>query len=174
MITNKLNGSRYVGQTVRTLSERWARHCDAHSDCHYLRSAIEKYGKNNFEIKVIVRCNSLEEMNHRETYYIKLFNTMAPNGYNIVPGGNRGPSRKGQKNSEESKLKVAATLKGHSVSEDSRRKMSFRKMGKPTWNTGTKGIMKSNSGTFGNGRVAPNKGRKKTIIDGKVRYVQIR
>lgn len=37
---------------------------------------------------------------------------------------------------------------------------SLSKKGKPSWNAGTKGMMKPNSGSFKKGQVAPNQGRK--------------
>lgn len=86
-IINKLDGKVYVGQTVSSLQKRWREHCSAHSECRYVSRAIIKYGKENFEIKVLAHCNSIEEMNHREQYYIKLFNTLAPSGYNLTSGG---------------------------------------------------------------------------------------
>lgn len=77
----------YIGQTIFTLEKRWEEHCREYSQCRYLRNAIQKYGSENFEIKIISKCNSLEEMNHREKYYIKLFKTLAPHGYNLKEGG---------------------------------------------------------------------------------------
>ena len=160
MIRNKLDGKMYIGQTKYSLEKRWGEHCYQWSDCRYLSRAIKKHGKGGFEVSVLARCNSLEEMNYREAYYIKLFKTLVPNGYNLTTGGDnskmsketlqiisenskkmwaegKGRGRqKGSKNSEESKLKAAAALKGHSVSEETREKMSSRRMGGTAWNKG--------------------------------------
>lgn len=88
MITNKLNGKRYVGQTTGSLNLRWKSHCKNSKSKHGIfHLAVHKYGKENFEIKVLAKCNSIEEMNHREVYYIRLLNTLAPNGYNLDSGG---------------------------------------------------------------------------------------
>ena len=86
-ILNKINGKEYIGQTIHSLEKRWYGHCNGERSCRYLRRAIEKYGKDNFKIKVLARCNTREEMDHREAYYIKLFNTLAPSGYNLDSGG---------------------------------------------------------------------------------------
>ncbi len=92
-ITNKINGSRYIGQTMGSLEKRWKAHCRPSSGCLILKNAIQKYGKDNFTIEVVSRCCSLQELNHREAYYIKLFNTLSPNGYNLLTGGtSRRPS----------------------------------------------------------------------------------
>ena len=91
-ITNKITGKRYIGQTVFPINKRWSAHKYAsfkskRKSKSALHSAIFRYGIKNFGIKIITHCNSIEEMNHREQYYIKLFNTLAPNGYNLDNGG---------------------------------------------------------------------------------------
>jgi len=70
------------------------------------------------------------------------------------------------------KIETAVTLLGSKHSDKTKQKQSIAKIGKPTWNTETKGTMKSNSGSFGNGRVAPLTGCRKAIIDGRIRYVK--
>lgn len=111
LITNKINGKRYIGQTINKLSTRWSQHvgCAKRKRVEPLAKSIQKYGRENFEIKVLTRCGSLEDMNHREQYYIKLFKTLCPNGYNVQLGGN---NRK--------------------MSEDTKKKLSVAKMGKKT------------------------------------------
>jgi group I intron endonuclease len=106
VITNKINGKMYIGQTVASLKKRWSDHCQKSSMCRVLLAAIKKYGRENFDVKVLTYCNSLEEMNHREQYYITLFNTLAPNGYNLMAGG------KNSIRSEETKQKMSASQLG--------------------------------------------------------------
>jgi group I intron endonuclease len=50
VVTNKINGKQYVGQTVRDLGDRLKRHFnDAEKgDNLYFHRAILKYGKENF------------------------------------------------------------------------------------------------------------------------------
>ena len=129
-ITNKINGKIYIGQTVQALKERWNKHCSV-KRCLALSSAIKKYGKESFEIKVMVRCNSIEEMNHRETYYIKLFDTVAPKGYNLTRGGRNG------KHVEETKKKIGDKQRGNrnhnfgkKASAETRHKMSASQKGR--------------------------------------------
>lgn len=136
-ITNKINLKSYIGQTINSLEWRWKRH-QHKSNCHLLFNAIRKYGKENFEIKVLAYCNNIEEMNHREQYYIKLFKTLAPNGYNLDSGGNNktmhqstknklSKSLKGRKTkpcSEETKSKIAASHVGKKASEETKAKLS--------------------------------------------------
>ena len=91
------SGKKYVGQCVKQLSsgkkwgyiQRWKDHIrDANSKnyCRKLNNAINKYGSENFTIEVIKECN-IYELNYYEEYYIKLYNTLSPNGYNLTSGG---------------------------------------------------------------------------------------
>lgn len=55
-----------------------------------LRNAIQKYGKHNFKCELIECCNTLEELNTKEIYYIKKFKSQNKDiGYNITNGGNQ-------------------------------------------------------------------------------------
>jgi len=121
MITKKI----YIGQTVGSLSNRWASHCTPKSSCRRLSRSIAKHGKENFKVEIICRCYSIEEMNHREQYYIRLFRSMSPNGYNLMTGGSN------SKSSLETTRKRVASLKKHweshsrpSVSLETRQKIS--------------------------------------------------
>jgi len=97
--------------------------------------AIQKYGPEAFEIKLLARCNSLNEMNHREEYYIKLFNTLSKNGYNLTTGGeSRTPSAesrrkmskagRGRKKSEKHRASISKALSGKSKSVSHRLNIS--------------------------------------------------
>jgi group I intron endonuclease len=113
LITNIVNGKQYVGQTVKSLKDRWKFHCSIHSGCLAMKSAINKYGKNNFIIEPIYVSSSLEELNKKEEEYVKQYNTLVPNVYNLMSGGDR-----------------------PTMSEESKRKMSIAKKGRPAWNKG--------------------------------------
>lgn len=95
-----VNGKQYVGQTSRTLEKRWKEHCDKHSKCLALHSAILKYGSENFTVQQIdVACNQIEA-DYKEHAWIERLNTLSPNGYNLKDGGSNG------KHSEDVKLKM--------------------------------------------------------------------
>ena len=94
-ITNLINGKIYIGQSVDPI-RRFSEHCN---NCNYvslIHQAIKKYGKENFEIKVI---DYGEDYNEKEKYWIKYYNSLIPNGYNIAIGGEEPPAGKGEKNS---------------------------------------------------------------------------
>lgn len=89
LIRNLINGKGYVGQTVRSFDKRysngrwWKSSCNSH-----LKSAAKKYGKDNFEIKILEsNITDPTYLDDREKYYIKHFNTVYPCGYNLQEGG---------------------------------------------------------------------------------------
>lgn len=89
-ITNMVNGKMYVGQTTRSLSQRWREHCSNSSGCTYLHNAITKYGKENFKVEQIDIALDQEELDYKERQYIMCYNTLVPNGYNLTDGGSVG------------------------------------------------------------------------------------
>lgn len=54
-----------------------------------IHRAIRKYGIDNFVVETICECSE-EELNSKEQYYISLYNTMVPYGYNVLAGGEGG------------------------------------------------------------------------------------
>jgi group I intron endonuclease len=86
-ITNKITGKVYIGQTTREASARFKDHCRDKRQTRYLSNAIFKYGKSNFVFEEICSAVSIETLNELETYFITLFNTLSPNGYNLTLGG---------------------------------------------------------------------------------------
>ena len=116
----------YIGHTIKPLKQRWHEHCSK-KNCRKLYRAIKKYGKDAFEIKVLVRCNTMTEMNHRETYYIKLFSTLAPRGYNLKLGGIQNG-----KHSEETKKRMSEAHKGEKSHLYGKRGEKCHGFGKPS------------------------------------------
>ena len=93
-VKNKVNGKKYIGQTKNTLTNRKYSHLAIVRRGNYnyksiFYDAIKKYGENNFVWKEIDNAYSKDELNKKEIYYIKEFDTVN-NGYNIVKGGNGG------------------------------------------------------------------------------------
>ena len=98
--TNKQNGKKYVGQT-NNIKRRYKQHKDDsfanYSDARYnqaIHCAIRKYGLDNFDFEIleVLENKTSEEVNERETYWIREKNSLAPNGYNLKATGeaNRG------------------------------------------------------------------------------------
>jgi group I intron endonuclease len=91
LITNLINNKKYVGQTKQGREEkRWQEHSIyTVNDNKILHNAIRKYGKENFEFKVVEFNISEALIDEREQYYIKYYNTFYLNGqgYNMTEGG---------------------------------------------------------------------------------------
>ena len=83
-ITNIQNNKVYIGQTIRPIDQRFHRHLnDALNniiDTHFAR-AIRKYGKDNFIIEQIDTAQTQDELNQKEQYWIKYYNSVK-DGYN--------------------------------------------------------------------------------------------
>lgn len=76
-IVNKINQKIYIGQhRSNTLSDKYF------GSGTYLRRAINKYGKENFEKEIVELCNEYN-INEREVYWILQFSSQSPNGYNL-------------------------------------------------------------------------------------------
>lgn len=87
LITNKINGKLYVGQTTQTLKERFAQHINESKDSKTtmpIAKAINKYGVKNFKIKKICNAYSQQELNTLEGKYMAIYKTLNRKfGYNI-------------------------------------------------------------------------------------------
>lgn len=122
-IKNKINNKYYIGQT-NDIKTRWSNHKyelnkGIHSSIHLQRS-WNKYGGDNFIFKIIENGISKDNINEKETNYIKKYNSYNK-GYNLTKGGE---GIRGYKRPEETKNKISKTLKGHKVSKKTREKMS--------------------------------------------------
>jgi len=146
---NKINGKKYIGQ-----------HSTNNLEDHYIGSGrkflseVKKYGKSNFEKTILEYAKTSDNLDSLETLYIKKYETLYPNGYNMTSGGEskkeysekslklmsekakmRPPMSQETKEkiaksgigrvfSEESKKKKSRSLKGRVFSEEHRKKIS--------------------------------------------------
>ncbi len=90
LITCLVNQKYYVGITSRTLSSRWYHHTRPESNCTYLKNAILKYGQHQFKIEQIDQASSSKEALTLEKKHIESYNSLAPNGYNLMISGEFG------------------------------------------------------------------------------------
>lgn len=82
-ITNLINNKIYIGQSSM-IELRWS--TEKAGNCgKKLKNAFLKYGTENFKFEIIEEC-SQEELNEKEMFYIKKFNSVQK-GYNITLGG---------------------------------------------------------------------------------------
>jgi group I intron endonuclease len=107
LIKNKINGKCYVGKTARDIGDRIYEHFKpSNKYCRRLRNSIKKYGKNNFEVEIIYQTKDLDDLNNKESFFIRYFNTIHPGGYNLTVGGEGGLK------SEETRQLLSSKLKG--------------------------------------------------------------
>lgn len=170
--TNKINGKQYVGQTsnMKIRERRW------YSDSYqyagkYINAARKKYGVENFSTDILKECDTQEEANDLEKYYIIEFNTKVPNGYNLTDGGEgvsgykftkeereklskshigiqRGEKHPsfGKHRSDEAKKKMSEAKKGKKLSEEHKKKISDKEKGKKLSDETKRKIGESNKG----------------------------
>ena len=90
-ITNIQNNKVYIGQTIRPIEQRFHRHInDAMNnilDTHFAR-AIRKYGKDSFIIEEIDTAQTQDELNQKEQYWIRYYNSIE-DGYNETDAMNK-------------------------------------------------------------------------------------
>ena len=94
-VTNNVSGKIYIGKTKRKTRDRWLEHVRDAKNYPLknipLHKAIIKYGAENFQIETIETNVAEEELNYKEKYYIKKFNsTNSSIGYNATIGGDGG------------------------------------------------------------------------------------
>ncbi len=92
-ITNDINGKIYIGQTIN-VKRRFTEHCQRKDDS-LIHNAIIKYGKEHFIIETL---GFFEDYNEKEKYYINLFHSKTPLGYNMTDGGEEPPRMIGEAN----------------------------------------------------------------------------
>jgi group I intron endonuclease len=125
LVTNKIDGKQYVGQTTKTLEARWFDHIQTRKNpsCKYLYSAVQKHGVESFEIETLVIVNSKEEMDRYERGLIKALGTKVPFGYNLTDGGD---GAQGFVFTDEQRRKISLGLMGRKMSDKARQKLLER------------------------------------------------
>ena len=119
--TNLVNGKQYIGK-------------DKHNNPNYigsgtyLKKAIKKYGKENFKKEILEVCSSSKELMEREEYWLNYYDAGGdPNFYNTHNYSYGCPSH-----SEETRRKMSESRKGKPKkkhSEESKRRMSESRRG---------------------------------------------
>ena len=124
LIVNNVNGKTYVGQRKTTKSCSSDKYMGSGK---HLKCAQKKYGIENFEKFLIQYCNSKEELDKQEVFWITEYRSRGKAEYNICAGG-RGGCAIGKEHYNY----------GKHLSEEARRKMSEAHSGKEPWNKGLK------------------------------------
>jgi len=133
LTTNLITGKQYIGD--RTC------YCKPEKDPYIgsgkpaFERAKKKYGKLNFKKQIIEFFLTRQEAFDAQEKYIKQYNTIIPNGYNISPTGGSG---KGGKLSESSKNKIKLKLLGIKHSDERRKNISKSHIGQISYWKGKK------------------------------------
>lgn len=87
MLTNNISKKRYVGQTSRSLEERWRAHqSSARQGSKWrIHGALRKYGPDVFKKEILFESNEINEVKDFEANYI--MNNGLLDEYNMKPGG---------------------------------------------------------------------------------------
>lgn len=113
IIKNDINNKVYVGQSINA-EDRFRSHCKGNYDNSLIDAAIKKYGKNHFWFEILEE--KTKNYNEKEKYWIQQYNSISPNGYNLLPGGEEPPTYWGDQHpnvkiSEENVKKLKEDLK---------------------------------------------------------------
>jgi hypothetical protein len=147
LTTNLINGHQYVGDRSYKINPK---------EDNYIGSGIlfnkkkKEYGEKNFKKIILEQFETRLEAFNAQEKYIKQFNTLVPNGYNISPSGGFGfkgghhskesilkisinskGKNKGKKHSEEQNKNFSECMKGRKQSEESNKKRSESLKRKP-------------------------------------------
>lgn len=91
---NLINHMVYIGQAI-DLEARYNKHYKNINDNYHqedLYKAFREFGFSNFSYEILEEFENFdqEKLNQLECYYIEKFDSIKPNGYNMIPGGTNG------------------------------------------------------------------------------------
>ncbi len=111
------SGKSYIGQT-NDLHRRNICHKNT-TGCRAFANAIKRYGWDNITHTILAEGLTLDEANLLEQEMIALYNTLAPNGYNLKSGG-----KNGGRPSDESIKRSADARRGKPLSDKQKQRLS--------------------------------------------------
>lgn len=128
--TNLINGKIYIGQKMYTRNNEIKDPAPSYiGSGRKLKSAISKYGKENFKREILCWCLNQQALDDCEKFFIKYYNSMDEDiGYNLCEGGQLQVPKemlnlKGEKNpnyghkwTEEMKRMMSEAVKARDIS----------------------------------------------------------
>ena len=114
LIIDLTNWKKYVGQHHYHLEKLDSNY---HGSGHIIRQIYKKRPHTLKEV-YLKTCYTQEELDEWEQYYIKFYDTLYPNGYNLQEGGRGGVP------SDETKKKISEASKGKQLSDETKKKIS--------------------------------------------------
>jgi len=103
--TNVINDKKYIGShATDSLEDGYI------GSGKIFLNALKKYKKENFERKILQKCETIFQARELEKEFITRFNTLVPDGYNLSPTG--GCSHQGGELAESHKKNIGDSLRG--------------------------------------------------------------
>ena len=148
VITNKTNNKQYIGQAVCISSgrpwgskRRWQTHVKQarhnRCECRLLEQAIRKYGEDSFTVEDLLECE-IDELDQHEREYVNKYNSLAPNGYNLMTGGGNG-----RKHAKSTRERMSKTRTGKTHKEITKKRIGDANRGLKVSMEGKKNIGKA-------------------------------
>lgn len=131
-ITNKINGKFYIGKHKYTGPGLDPKYMGSGVQ---IKNAIRKYGKENFVVELLDICDSNDDANVKERYWIEHFDAFNNrNSYNMSSGGDGNvpyerilagsKKRIGRKFSKETRTKISKALKNKEKTAEHKKQLS--------------------------------------------------
>lgn len=128
------NNKKYIGITSRSLAQRWRRNGEGYKNCSLFWKAINKYGWENIEHKIIFEELSSFDAKKMEILLIRIYRTQDSRyGYNLTAGGDGslGHIRSAETRAKDSAARMGNKYHlGHKATDEARAKMSAARKGK--------------------------------------------
>ncbi len=136
-ITNP-KGKVYIGQTTNFEKRISHYRLGKVKSQKKIYNSLQKYGWESHTVGILYTGPLTEEgLNQLEIHYIRIYNSFK-GGLNMTLGGDRPPSWKGKKHSEETKAKTSAALQGRKHSLERIAKIATALKGRQAYNKGKK------------------------------------
>ena len=144
------SGKSYVGQTTHGVAHRLDEHLRITARKGYaFGAAIRKYGRDAFRISELERCDTRDDLDVAERFWIDWYGTISPGGYNLASGG------RAFRHSPETRAKMSEIALTRSASSDWGARISN---GKRASNYTHSSDTRAKIAATSKGRSAPNKG----------------
>jgi len=152
LITNKINGKKYIGSSRKNQIDE-----NYYGSGKVIKDALKKYGKNNFQRDILWEGKG--NARKIETYFLEGVNAANnPLYYNMT-----NDARGNNIHKEETKKTVSEKLTGRKFSKEICEKISKAKQGSTTSKKGKPDGPKPGVSKAHKGRISPNKGKSKQV-----------